>query len=57
MESVFARDVTALGQAARLRAELRHGWDPVFRKLSGIYGRLTGCAAFGEPMAEISLTQ
>jgi alpha-1,6-mannosyltransferase len=46
VESVFARDVTALGLAARQRAELRHGWDPVFRKLSGIYGRLTGCAAF-----------
>jgi alpha-1,6-mannosyltransferase len=46
VESVFARDVLALGRAARHRAEQRHGWDPVFRKLSAIYGRLTGCAAF-----------
>lgn len=56
VESVFARDVSALGRAARQRAEHRHGWDPVFRKLSAIYGRLTGCTAFEdapEPAAEL----
>jgi alpha-1,6-mannosyltransferase len=55
VESVFARDVQALGRAARHRAEQRHGWDPVFRKLSAIYGRLTDCAAFDgvQPATEL----
>jgi alpha-1,6-mannosyltransferase len=52
VDSVFARDVPALGLAARLRAEQRHGWDPVFRQLSAIYGRLTGCAAFTGPIGQ-----
>jgi alpha-1,6-mannosyltransferase len=46
IESVFARDVEALGQAARRRAVQRHGWDSVFGELTRIYGRLTGAAAF-----------
>lgn len=46
IESVFARDVQALGQAARRRAEERHGWDSVFGTLCDIYGGLTGHPGF-----------
>lgn len=47
IEALFARDVAAIGAAARLRAVERHGWDAVFRQLCGIYGGLTGRQAFG----------
>ncbi|MDB5457370.1 MAG: glycosyl transferase group 1 [Caulobacter sp.] len=46
IESVFARDVEALGQAARRRAVQRHGWDSVFGELTRVYARLTGAAGF-----------
>lgn len=46
VSSVFERGAETLGRAARLRAETRHGWDAVFRKLCGIYGGLTGRADF-----------
>jgi alpha-1,6-mannosyltransferase len=36
-----------VGQAARRRAEDRHGWDSVFGTLCGIYGGLTGHPGFG----------
>jgi alpha-1,6-mannosyltransferase len=47
IEALFARDIAAVGAAARLRAAERHGWDAVFRQLCGIYGGLTGRRAFG----------
>jgi len=47
IEALFARDLTAVGAAARRRAVERHGWDAVFRQLCAIYGGLTGRAAFG----------
>jgi len=46
IESVFARDVRAVGRAARRRAEERHGWDSVFGTLCDIYGGLTGHPGF-----------
>jgi alpha-1,6-mannosyltransferase len=46
IESVFARDVRIVGQAARRRAEDRHGWDSVFGTLCDIYGGLTGHPGF-----------
>jgi alpha-1,6-mannosyltransferase len=46
IESVFARDVRGVGQAARRRAEERHGWDSVFETLCDIYGGLTGHPGF-----------
>jgi alpha-1,6-mannosyltransferase len=46
IESVFARDVRGVGQAARRRAEERHGWDSVFGTLCDIYGGLTGHPGF-----------
>jgi alpha-1,6-mannosyltransferase len=48
IDALFARDLAALGQAARARAVFRHGWDRVFDRLTGIYGRLTGDLAFVE---------
>ncbi|WP_419316883.1 glycosyltransferase family 4 protein [Caulobacter sp. ErkDOM-E] len=48
VESVFARGAEGLGQAARCRAEERHGWDSVFQALCQIYGRLTGAAGFSD---------
>jgi len=50
IESVFSRGAMALGQAARRRAESQHGWDAVFRKLCGVYGRLTGHEGFADPV-------
>jgi len=47
IEALFARDVAAVGMAARRRAAERHGWDAVFRQLCAIYGGLTGRRAFG----------
>jgi alpha-1,6-mannosyltransferase len=47
IEALFARDLTAISAAARLRAVERHGWDAVFSQLCAIYGGLTGRRAFG----------
>lgn len=47
IEALFARDIAAVGAAARRRAVERHGWDAVFRQLCFIYGGLTGRGAFG----------
>ena len=46
IEALFARDTRQIGEAARRRALARHGWDAVFTALCGVYGRLTGRAAF-----------
>ena len=40
IEALFARDVAAIAQAARRRAQTRHGWDATFEALTGLYGRL-----------------
>lgn len=42
IEALFARDLGAIGAAARARAEARHGWDATFTGLSGLYAELTG---------------
>lgn len=54
IESVFERGAQTLGQAARRRAEQRHGWDSVFNTLCNIYGGLVGGRAFA-PDPQISL--
>ncbi|MBP7704850.1 MAG: glycosyltransferase family 1 protein [Caulobacter sp.] len=51
IETLFARDVGEVGRMARLRAEARHGWSSVFDRLSWIYARLTGDAAFAAAVA------
>ncbi|WP_293675796.1 glycosyltransferase [uncultured Phenylobacterium sp.] len=40
IEALFDRDVAALSQAARRRAETRHGWDATFEALTRLYGQL-----------------
>ena len=47
IEALFARDIVAVGAAARRRAVERHGWDAVFGQLCAIYGGLSGHRAFG----------
>ena len=44
--ALFDRDVAAVGRAARGRVIERHGWPPVFERLSHLYGALTGDEAF-----------
>ena len=46
IEALFARDVTAVGALARVRAVTRHGWDRVFTQLTEIYAGLTGDLSF-----------
>jgi len=48
IEALFARDMAALSQAARRRAETRHGWDATFEALTRLYGTLI---AEQEPLA------
>ncbi|MFO1014430.1 MAG: glycosyltransferase family 1 protein [Caulobacteraceae bacterium] len=43
---LFERDVRGVGQAARARAELRHGWPAVFERLCEVYAEVTGDDAF-----------
>lgn len=40
IEALFDRDVAVIAQAARRRAETRHGWDATFEGLARLYGRL-----------------
>ena len=42
IEALFARDVHAIGQAARRRTELRHTWDRTFEGLTRLYGQWVG---------------
>jgi alpha-1,6-mannosyltransferase len=44
IEALFARDVPQIAQAARRRAETRHGWDITFEGLTRIYAGLIGRA-------------
>ncbi len=51
IEALFARDLAAISQAARRRAEQRHGWDTTFEGLTRIYSELV--AANPRPEAEM----
>lgn len=46
---LFARDPSALGDAARTRAVRRHGWPRTFERLTRIYADLTGDRNFIAP--------
>jgi len=52
IEALFARDLCAVGRAARERAVQVHGWDTVFDRLMRIYAAMTGDAVFVEAGAE-----
>lgn len=45
IEALFARDLPTLAQAARRRAETRHGWEHTFGALTRLYAELIGRAA------------
>ena len=49
IEALFARDITALGQAARRRTVEHYAWNRVFEDMCMVYARLTGETAFVEP--------
>ncbi|MBB5770745.1 alpha-1,6-mannosyltransferase [Brevundimonas vesicularis] len=46
VEALFARDIDAIGRAAREKAVSRFAWNRVFEDLCMVYGELTGEAAF-----------
>jgi alpha-1,6-mannosyltransferase len=51
IEALFDRDLAAISQAARRRAEQRHGWDTTFEGLTRIYGELVNAAPRNQPVA------
>ncbi|HEY8571630.1 glycosyltransferase [Phenylobacterium sp.] len=51
IEALFARDLEPIAQAARKRAETRHGWDPAFESLTRLYTRLLAEAPARQPLA------
>jgi alpha-1,6-mannosyltransferase len=51
IEALFARDIAAIAQAARERAETRHRWDNTFVGLTQLYASLIDGAARRAPLA------
>ena len=51
IEALFARDVGAVGRAARRRAETRHTWDRTFEGLTKLYADLIGREPRRAPLA------
>ncbi len=51
IEALFARDLPALAQAARRRAESRHSWNFTFEGLMRIYSRLVADSRRPAPLA------
>ena len=49
VEALFARDIEAIGRAAREKAVSQFAWNRVFEDLCMVYGELTGEAAFVNP--------
>lgn len=46
VEALFARDIEAIGAAARVKAVERFAWNRVFENLCMVYGEVSGQAAF-----------
>lgn len=55
IEALFARDIEALGAAARQRTVDRFAWNCVFEDLSGLYADLSGKLEFACDQANIQL--
>ncbi|NBB65595.1 glycosyltransferase [Pseudomonas sp. ODNR1LW] len=49
VEALFARDIEAIGRAAREKAVNQFAWNRVFEDLCMVYGELTGEAGFVQP--------
>jgi alpha-1,6-mannosyltransferase len=48
VEALFARDIEAIGAAARVKAVERFAWNRVFEDLCGVYAEVSGERAFTE---------
>ncbi|TFW11046.1 glycosyltransferase family 1 protein [Brevundimonas intermedia] len=55
VEALFARDIEAIGRAAREKAVSQFAWNRVFEDLCVVYGELTGEAAFVNPDTALPL--
>lgn len=55
VEALFARDIEAIGRAAREKAVSQFAWNRVFEDLCMVYGELTGEAAFVNPNTALPL--
>ncbi|WP_293827127.1 glycosyltransferase [uncultured Brevundimonas sp.] len=55
VQALFARDIEAIGRAAREKAVSQFAWTRVFEDLCNVYGELTGEAAFMSADAELHL--
>ena len=55
VEALFARDIEAIGRAARDKAVSQFAWNRVFEDLCMVYGELTGEAAFVNPDTALPL--
>ena len=51
IEALFGREASAIGRAARLRAETRHTWDRTFEGLTKLYADLIGREPRRAPLA------
>lgn len=51
IETLFTRDLHAISQAARRRAETRHSWDATFEGLTRLYAALLAKAPARRPLA------
>jgi len=49
IEALFARDIEAVGRAARLHAVDNFAWSRVFEDLCVVYGEVTGRSSFVQP--------
>ncbi|QIF81732.1 glycosyltransferase [Brevundimonas sp. 'scallop'] len=55
VEALFARDIEAIGRAAREKAVSQFAWNRVFEDLCMVYGELTSEAAFVNPDTALPL--
>jgi len=55
IEALFARDLEAIGQAARVRTVEQFAWNRVFEDLCMLYGDLTGERAFVQPPEDLAV--
>ncbi|SDQ24365.1 glycosyltransferase [Brevundimonas sp. 374] len=55
VEALFARDIEAIGRAAREKAVSQFAWNRVFEDLCMVYGELTGETAFLNPDSALPL--
>ncbi len=55
VEALFARDIEAIGRAAREKAVSQFAWNRVFEDLTMLYGELTGKAEFVTPQEALPI--